>query len=111
MCPWLVSLGTDEGSNPGNRSTSPKMHGGVTAQTANGACSADLSSRLTGSCGWTITVTSGGRVILWVLDAIFGTKVYLCPRIKIGEIYEKVHVFSDGPAAVGGLFERSFDGA
>ena len=55
---------------------------GVTAQTANGACSADLSSRLTGSCGWTITVTSGGRVILGVLDAIFGTKVYLCPRIK-----------------------------
>ena len=53
----------------------------------------------------------GGRVILGVLDAIFGTKVYLCPRIKIGEIYEKVHVFSDGPAAVGGLFERSLDGA
>ena len=46
-----------------------------------------------------------------VPDAIFGTKVYLCPRKKIGEIYEKVHVFSDGPAAVGGLFERSFDGA
>ena len=47
-------------------------------------------------------------------------EIYVCERvnkstifaaIKIGEIYEEVTKFSDGLAAVGGLFERSLDRA
>ena len=36
--------------------------------------------------------------------------IFAVKTAKIGEIYEKVNVFSDGLADVGGLFERSFDG-